>query len=111
MLGTLLHVGAWIVSAGEAWMALRFMGVTIGLGPVLVIESLLYAARSVAFAIPNAVGVQEGAYIVLGGMFGLGPDVMLALSLLKRARDLVIGVPTLLCWQALEGGQLLRRAN
>jgi hypothetical protein len=32
----------------------------------------------------------------------------LALSLLKRGRDITIGVPVLLVWQGLEGGSLLR---
>jgi hypothetical protein len=76
---------------------------------VLVIESLLYAIRTVAFAIPNAVGVQEGAYILLGGAFGLTPEMALALSLLKRARDLTIGLPALGAWQAIEGGRAWRR--
>ena len=73
------------------------------------IESLLYAIRTVAFAIPNAVGVQEGAYILLGSAFGLTPEMAIALSLLKRARDLAIGLPALGAWQALEGGRLWRR--
>jgi hypothetical protein len=33
----------------------------------------------------------------------------IALSLLKRARDLVIGLPALGAWQLLEGGRLWRR--
>jgi hypothetical protein len=37
--------------------------------------------------VPNAVGVQEGAYILLGAIFGLSAETVLALSLLKRARD------------------------
>ena len=46
---------------------------------------------------------------LLGALFGLSPDMALALSLLKRGRDITIGVPVLLCWQALEGGALMRR--
>jgi hypothetical protein len=65
--------------------------------------------RTSAFVVPNAVGVQEGAYILLGATFGLTPEMALALSLLKRARDIAIGVPTLAAWQALEGGRLWRR--
>src|SRR4029077_19262870 len=90
-----LHLACWIASTLEAWVALRFAGASLGFTTVLVIESLLYAARSVAFAVPNAVGIQEGAYIVLGASFGLTPEMALALSLLKRARDLIIGLPTL----------------
>jgi putative membrane protein len=102
------HLTSWIGSALQAWFALRLMGVSIDLGDVLAIESLLYAIRSVAFAVPNAVGVQEGAYLVLGGLFGLGPDTVLALSLLKRARDLTLGLPALLAWQAIEARRALR---
>ncbi len=71
------------------------------------IETLLYAVRSVAFAVPNAVGVQEGAYVLLGASLGLTPEMGLALSLLKRARDLIIGLPALVAWQLLESGRLL----
>jgi hypothetical protein len=88
---------------------LRFAGASLGFATVLVIESLLYAARSVAFAVPNAVGVQEGAYILLGASFGLTPETALALSLLKRARDLTIGLPALAVWQFLESGRLWHR--
>jgi len=107
--GFLLHLVCWVAGALEVWVALRLAGRPLDFAVVLVIESLLYAIRTVAFAIPNAVGVQEGAYILLGGAFGLTPEMGLALSLLKRARDLAIGLPTLGIWQALEGSRLWRR--
>ena len=53
-------------------------------------------------------GVQEGAYILIGAAFGLTPEMALALSLLKRARDLTIGLPVLGIWQIREGGRLWR---
>jgi putative membrane protein len=102
-LSATLHLLGWIATSLEAWIALRLMGASLGPAPVLAIESLLYAARSVAFVVPNAIGVQEGAYVVLGGLFGLSPEAALALSLLKRGRDLAIGVPVLLAWQLREG--------
>jgi putative membrane protein len=110
ILSGVLHLAAWIASSVEAWFALRLMGADLDIASVIVIESLLYAIRSVAFAIPNAVGVQEGAYIMLGAAFGLTPETALALSILKRARDLVIGVPALIAWQLLESRRLLGRA-
>jgi putative membrane protein len=105
-----VHLVCWIAGTLEAWLALRFAGAPLGFGVVLVIEGLLYAIRSVAFTVPNAVGVQEGAYIMLGGSFGLTPEMALALSLLKRARDLALGLPVLAAYQLLEGGRLWRRA-
>jgi putative membrane protein len=107
--GFLIHLACWVASAIEVWIALRLAGRALDFAVVLVIESLLYAIRTVAFAIPNAVGVQEGAYILLGGAFGLTPEMALALSLLKRARDLTIGLPALGAWQAIEGARVWRR--
>lgn len=104
-----LHLLGWTADGAGAWVALHLMGVGLGIGAVLTMESLLYAIRSIAFFVPNAVGVQEGAYVMLGGLFGLPPHTVLALSLLKRGRDVVIGIPVLLVWQALEGGSLFRR--
>jgi glycosyltransferase 2 family protein len=108
-IGFAIHLACWFAGTIEAWLALRFFRAPLGFGSVLVIESLLYAARSVAFAVPNAVGVQEGAYLLLGAGFGMTPDIALALSLLKRARDVAIGVPALGIWQLLESRRLWRR--
>jgi glycosyltransferase 2 family protein len=107
--GFLLHLACWIASALEVWCAVSLAGTPLDFRAVLVIESLLYAIRTLAFAIPNAVGVQEGAYILLGATFGLTPEMALAISLLKRMRDLVIGLPILAIWQAVEGDRLWRR--
>jgi glycosyltransferase 2 family protein len=107
--GFVLHLASWILSAVEVWVALHLAGAPFDFSTLLIIESLLYAIRTVAFAIPNAVGVQEGAYVLIGAALGLTPEMALAISLLKRARDLVIGLPALAIWQAVEGGRLWRR--
>jgi glycosyltransferase 2 family protein len=106
--GFSLHLACWIAGALEAWIALRLAGAPLSFKTVLVIESLLYAVRTFAFAIPNAVGVQEAAYVLIGANFGLAPEMALALSLLKRARDLTIGLPALGVWQIVEGARLWR---
>jgi glycosyltransferase 2 family protein len=110
-LSFLLHFLCWIASASEVWVALWFAGQPLSFGSALVIESLVYAIRSAAFIVPNSMGVQEGAYILLGGAFGLSPEMALALSFLKRARDLAIGLPVIGLWQAIEGGRLMRRVT
>ena len=105
----LLHFACWIGSAAEVWVALHLAGQPLPFVTVVAIESLIYAVRTAAFIVPNAVGVQEGAYVVLGATVGVSPDMALALSLLKRARDMALGLPTLALWQAIESGRLLRR--
>ena len=93
------HVLSWVLGAGETWLALRFLGHPVDLTTALVIESLGEAIRTVAFPVPAALGVQEGGLVLLGGLFGLTPDVSVALSLAKRVRELALGVPGLLVWQ------------
>ena len=104
-----LNLAAWVLSAGGAWVALRLMGRAVPLQAVLTIEALIFTLRSAAFMVPGALGIQEAAYALLGPMFGLDPVTALGLSLIKRARDLAIGVPALLLWQAGEGRRLLGR--
>lgn len=106
-----IHFAAWIIGIGEAAIALVMLGAPLALAAVLVLESLSYALRSAAFFVPAAAGVQEGGYVLLGGLFGLGPDVALALSLLKRGRELILGTLGLLLWQAVESGRWLGRTH
>jgi putative membrane protein len=109
-LGVAVHLAAWTASATGAWLALRLTGVHLNLVNVLAIEALLGAVRSAAFAAPMGVGVQEAGYALIGPLFGLAPDMALALSLLKRARDLAIGLPTLLIWQGFEAHRMVSGA-
>ena len=100
--GFLWHCLGWVAGAGEAWLALWLLDAPLGLSEVLILESLAFALRSAAFAVPAAVGVQEGGYVALGAIFGLGPEIGLALSLLKRAREVLLAVPALLAWKLVE---------
>jgi putative membrane protein len=102
-----LHFAAWLASALGTWIAFFLIGVPIDLEAVLAIESLVYAMRSAAFVVPNGLGVQEAAYALLTPLFGVGPEMGIAVSVLKRARDIVIGIPILIIWQAMEGHRVL----
>lgn len=106
----LLHLMAWVFAGAGAWIALRFMGHPLPVSAVLALEALIFTLRTVAFAIPGGVGVQEAAYVLIGPIFGLPPDAGLALSLVKRARDITIGVPAVLVWQVQEA-RALRKAE
>lgn len=105
-LSCVFHLWSWVIGAGEVWMALRLMGIPFGFREALILESLGQAVRSAAFAVPGALGVQEGGFMLLGGMFGLTPESGLALSLVKRVRELVTGLPALVAWQIMEGRRL-----
>lgn len=96
------------VLVGETWLALEFLGHPVPLGDAVVLETLGMAIRAAAFLIPGGLGAQEGGFVVLGAAVGLSPEVALSLSLCKRVRELAVGVPSLLTWEAEEGrGALL----
>lgn len=103
-----LHVASWFGAALGTWLILRFIDHPLPFLSVVAIESLLFAIRNAAFVVPSGLGVQEGAYALLGPLFGLPADAALALSLIKRARDIAIGVPMLLGWQFAEGRRPMR---
>jgi putative membrane protein len=94
------HVASWMLGAGEIWLALRFLGHPVDVPTALVLESLGEAVRTLAFPVPGALGVQEGGFLLLGRLFGLTPEMSVALSLTKRVRELSLGLPGLLVWQA-----------
>lgn len=104
-------MGNWMTGAAETWIALRAVGVHAGYGEAYVLESASQAIRSAAFLVPGALGLQEGGYLVVGAMFGIPADTALALSLIKRARELAWGIPGLLTWQWMEGRHWLARAR
>lgn len=110
-LSSVLHLAGWIAGAIGTWLAFRLIGVRVELASVLAIESLVCLTRSAAFIIPHALGVQEAAYAVLAPLFGVGAEFGLAVSLLKRGRDIAIGVPLVLIWQTVEGQRALAGAS
>lgn len=101
-LGFLIHLIGWLCTGVSGWIAYRALGVPIDFDDALAIEALLSAAAAVAFLVPVNAGVQEAGYAGLGAIFGVPPEISLGVSLVRRARDIVVGVPILLIWQFVE---------
>jgi putative membrane protein len=97
-----LHELAWLIGAFETWIALWLMGMPESIPTALVLESLNQGLRAAAFPVPGALGVQEGAYVALGALFGIPAETALALSFVKRVPDLAIGLPGLLALYCLQ---------
>lgn len=104
------HLVCWFGTATASYIGFHALGVDISWADAMCIEAILHAIMALAFVIPGRAGVQEAAYTVLGGIFGIPPDIALSLSLLRRARDFVIAVPVLIIWQGLEAKMLKNRA-
>lgn len=99
----------WLISGGEAWIALYYLGSPVSVTDAIMITALIEAASSSAFLVPGALGVQEGSFLVLGHVLGLSPEVSLALALVRRARDVLVYGPALALWQLGEGRRLIGR--
>ena len=97
-----LHLLAWIGSGGGTFIAFRLVGGQINLANAVALEALLCTIRSIAVFVPAAIGVQEAGYAMLAPLFGVPAELGLAVSLLKRAREIVLGVPALIYWQSVE---------
>jgi putative membrane protein len=106
-----LSLAGWIVGTVEVWLALRFLGHPVDWVDALLLESLGQAIRGAAFMIPGSLGVQEGGYLLLAPLVGLPPDAALALSLAKRAREILLGLPGLLVLHFSERSWQRRRAT
>jgi putative membrane protein len=97
--GVLFHGLAWTLTGVGSWIAFWFMGLHLPLWKVLTLDSLMAAVRSVAFMTPGGLGFQEGAYVLAAPLFGLPPEAALSISLLRRVKDLLVGIPAMLVWQ------------
>ncbi|GAD09220.1 hypothetical protein GFGA_1d1170 [Gluconobacter frateurii NBRC 103465] len=111
MLGALSHFLCWIAGALLTWIALILLGAHVGFLSALAIEGVVCGIMSAGFLVPAALGVQEAAYVALGLIFGIDSQISLSLSLLRRGRDILIGIPVLLGWQFVEMSRLRKESG
>jgi len=97
--GVGLHLLAWVLGSIETWAVLNALGVPATPLQAFTIESLGMAARSAGFAIPAALGAQEGGFALAAAALGLPIGPALALSLVKRMRETLVGLVGLTLWR------------
>jgi putative membrane protein len=93
------QLASLIGGCAETWLALRWLGHPLSLAGALALESFTGAARSLIFVVPAGLGIQEAGLVGIGHVLGLGSDVAIALSLAKRMREILFGLPALAAWQ------------
>jgi putative membrane protein len=93
------QLAGFAAGASETWLALRLLQHPVGVGSAVVLESLTQAIRHFIFVVPAGVGVQEAGLVGFGYLLGVGSDASIALSLAKRMREILFGVPALMYWQ------------
>ena len=93
---------SWLIASGEIWFSLWALGFQSNFATAVILESAALVVRGAAFLVPGAMGVQEGGYILLGNLLGIPGEIAFALSLVRRIRELALGIPALISWQLLE---------
>ena len=95
-----------VLGSGEIWIALHALSLHATVVNAIILQSMVLTIRSAVFPVPGALGVQEGGYVVIGNLLGIPGDAAFALSLIARVRELILGIPGLICWQMVEARRL-----
>ncbi len=103
------RMAALIWQSWEVWLAVLLLGHPIG-----VLEAIMLKSRSNTVATPpssflTATASRRAPSSFWAASSGLAPTSQLAVSLAIRIRELLVDVPGLIAWQAVEGRALFRR--
>lgn len=106
-----LQFAAVLLGSFEVWFALRLFGHPVSVGAAVALESMTQAVRHLAFIVPAGIGVQEAGLVLFGHALGISGELALAVSMAKRLREVLCGLPALISWQWSEGRQLRFRTH
>ena len=81
-----VHLAGWITGSLEVYLVLHWLHVDVSLTDALVIDAFGTGIKFLGFAIPGALGVLEGGYMLVFSMVGLGSGLGLSFTLLRRLR-------------------------
>jgi uncharacterized protein (TIRG00374 family) len=89
----------WFVGTLAIYFALQFLGHPVSPADAVVIESFLVLVRSTLFFVPADLGTQEAALVLICGAVAGSAELGVALSAIRRARDIIwIGVGLAIGW-------------
>jgi len=82
------------------------MGTGIAIWQAMAITGLVILVKTVSFMIPARIGVQEGAFLATGALLGLETELMFAIALTVRLREVLPQIPVLAVWWFSESRRL-----
>ncbi len=87
----------WVVGLGELYVTLYFLGVEVSFTDLWIMEAVSQLIRVCSFFIPLSIGAQEGGFVLIFSSIGLTADVGLAVSFVRRVKELLwVGLGLLL---------------
>ncbi len=90
----------------EIWFTMQLFHHPITWQDAVILESMTIGLRHLAFIVPAGIGVQEAGLVLFGRALGIDSELALAVSMVKRAREVIWGIPSLVSWQWMEGRRL-----
>jgi putative membrane protein len=102
----LYQLAGLIVGTLETFLILRWLDQPVSIPAAIALEATTQAVRHFIFVVPAGLGVQEAALMGMTVLLGTPQEAALALSLAKRMREILFGLPALLGWQWLEVREL-----
>ncbi len=100
-----------LVGALETWLVLRWINQPVSIPASIALEATTQAVRHFIFFVPAGLGAQEAALMGVAALLGIPNEAALALSLAKRMREILFGVPALLGWHLIEARELKGRPD
>lgn len=89
----------WVGGLGELYFALYFLGYDPTFAELWIIEALFQLVKVGSFYIPMSLGAQEGGLVVIFIALGLAGDLGLAVSFVRRIKDLIgVSIGLLMGW-------------
>ena len=79
----------WMLGVVEIYYALVFLDRPITWAEAWIIEAVAQMVRTGAFFIPAAIGVQEGAFLLVCGAITGSPPIGVAVSVIRRIREVI----------------------
>lgn len=99
MLSVLFGFLGWMMELTELYWVLYFLGKPLGWMDIWIIEALVQGIRVGSFFIPLNLGALEGGLVIIFKSMGLGADYGLAVSLVRRIRELTwVALGLILGW-------------
>jgi len=85
----LLALLNWMIGLAELYAIMWFLGQSLSLSDIWLIESMAQLVRAAAFVIPGSLGATEGVLFLLYGALTGVPTLGLVVAVIRRARELL----------------------
>lgn len=91
-----------VALGAELFLASRCLGLPASFEDALLLTSVVDFMRAAIFFVPGGLVVQEGGFVLVGAMLGFSAESMVALALMRRARELALGLPGVIVLGGIE---------